>query len=65
MPKLSRKNGGRRPGAGRKPNPPHLQRKNAVIAYFTDAEMAELEKQRGDNSRSNWLRQVALRWLRF
>ena len=41
--------GGARAGAGRKPGPPELVRRNRVAMMLTDAELAELER-RADRS---------------
>ena len=45
MAKLKRGPGGARPGAGRKPGPPELVRRNRVVVMLTDAELAELERR--------------------
>jgi len=55
--------GGMRPGAGRKPKPAKERLRNRVMFSLSDAEFDALEKARGGESMSAFLRRMVLRSL--
>jgi len=52
-----------RPGAGRKPLPTSERLRNRVMVALADDELEALEKARGDESLSAYVRRLVLRHL--
>jgi len=59
----TRRMGGARPGAGRKPKPPGEKQSEKVQAAFTPAELRKLREAAGEKPVGSYLRKLVLRHL--